>query len=106
MKHSIEVDEYQLEVEITSVIDTPPDSSSWASPDDYYGCRELEFSVVSGVIYDEDGNTADLGRNGCAAVAELHAELIEELLWRVVDAQKENAAFDRAEARAEKWRAA
>ena len=36
--------------------------------------------MISGEVYDEDGNATDLGRNGCAAVAELHAELIEELL--------------------------
>lgn len=105
MRHEIELDEYVLQVEITDLTDIKPDPASWASPEDYNGCRELEFSVVSGEIYDEDGNATDLGRNGCAAVAEQHAELIEELLWQIIDGQKESDAIDRAEARAD-WRAA
>lgn len=103
MHHEIELDEFVLQVEITDLTNTPPDYTSWDSPEDYYGCRELEFSVISGLVYDEDGNATDLGRNGCAAVAERHAELIEELLWKIVDGEAENAALERAEARAERW---
>lgn len=105
MNHEIELDEYTLQVEITDLTDIKPDPTSWASPDDYYGCRELEFSVISGEVFDEDGNATDLGRNGCAAVAEKHAELIEELLWQIIDGLKESAECDRAEARAN-WEAA
>lgn len=103
MRHKIELDEYVLQVEITDLTDIPPNPSSWDSPEDYYGCRELEFSVISGEVYDEDGKATDLGRNGCAAVSEMHAELIEELLWKIVDGEAENAALERAEARAERW---
>lgn len=103
MQHTIELDEYVLQVEITDLTDIPPNPSSWDSQEDYYGCRELEFSVISGEVYDEDGNATDLGRNGCAAVAERHAELIEEKLWQIVDGEAENAALERAEARAERW---
>lgn len=103
MQHTIELTEYVLQVEITDLTDIKPDPTSWSSPEDYYGCRELEFSVLSGEVYDEDGNATDLGRNGCAAVAEMHAELIEELLWKIVDGEAENAALERAEARAERW---
>lgn len=103
MNHEIDLDEFVLQVEITDLTNTPADPTSWASPDDFYGCRELEFSVVSGMVYDEDGNATDLGRNGCAAVAEQHAELIEELLWQIVDGEAENAALERAEACAERW---
>ncbi len=105
MHHTIELDEYVLQVEITDLTDIKPDPTSWASPEDYYGCRELEFSVISGEVYDEDGNATDLGRNGCAAVAELHAELIEELLWQIIDGEKEDAAIARAESR-RGWEAA
>lgn len=105
MHHTIELDEYVLQVEITDLTDIKPDPTSWASPEDYYGCRELEFSVISGEVYDEDGNATDLGRNGCAAVAELHAELIEELLWQIIDGEKEESAIARAESRRD-WEAA
>lgn len=93
MNHTIDLDEYVLEVEITMLIDTPPDPSCRDSDWDFYGCREMEFSVVSGKVFDEDGNESDIGRNGCAAVAEMHAELIEEMLWKIVDAEKHEARF-------------
>jgi hypothetical protein len=105
MHHTIELDEYVLQVEITDLTDIRPDPTSWASPEDYYGCRELEFSVISGEVYDEDGNATDLGRNGCAAVSEMHTELIEEPLWQIIDGEKEDAAIARAESR-RGWEAA
>lgn len=105
MIHTIELDEFVLQVEITDLTDIKPDPTSWASPEDFYGCRELEFSVVSGEVYDENGVATDLGRNGCAAVAEQHAELIEGLLWQIIDDEKESDAIDRAESR-RSWEAA
>jgi hypothetical protein len=109
MSHEIEFDEFVLMVEITDLTNIKGDFKSWDSPEDYHGCRELEFNVISGVVCDEDGNATDLGRNGCAAVAERHAELIEEKLWQIVDDEAENAALERAEAKADRiteWRAA
>ena len=81
MSRTVCIEQYTLEVEITSCVDVPGDSSTWDSDWDYYGYREMEFEVVSGVEYDEDGNETELGRNGCAAVAEQYAEEIEEKLW-------------------------
>lgn len=81
MSRTVCIEQYTLEVEITSCVDVPGDSSTWASDWDYYGYREMEFEVVSGVEYDEDGNETDLGRNDCAAVAEQYAEEIEDALW-------------------------
>ena len=81
MSRTVCIDQYTLEVEITSCVDVPGDSSTWASDWDYYGYREMEFEVVSGVEYDEDGNETDLGRNDCAAVVGQYAEAIEEKLW-------------------------
>jgi len=66
------------------------DPNSWASPDDYYGYEEMEFEIVSGNTYDDDGIPLDLGKNGCAAVAERLAEEIEELLWEQVAAARED----------------
>lgn len=105
MIHKIEVEDLVLQVEITDLTDIKGNPNSWDSPEDYYGCRELEFTVVSGVRIDEDGTASDLGRNECAAAAEMHAELIEDLLWQEIDDQAESDAIDRAEARAS-WRAA
>jgi hypothetical protein len=103
MHHEIEIDEYLLRVEITDLTDITSDPASWASPEDFHGCREIEFCVVSGEIYDEDGKTGDLDSTQCADVAEQHAELIEGLLWRIIDGQKEADEIERAEARAD-WR--
>jgi len=99
MNYEIIVEEFSLQVEITDLTDTPPNPSSWESPADYYGCRELEFSVVSGRSFDEEGKVTELGANGCAAAADLHAEYIEEQLWQIIDAKKESDLIDRYEAR-------
>ena len=81
MSRTVCIDQYTLEVEITSCVDVPGDSSTWDSDWDYYGYREIEFEVVGGVIEDEDGNEIDLESSDCAAVAEQYAEVIEEKLW-------------------------
>ena len=97
MRHEIEVDDLVLQVEITMLIDTPPDYSSWESPDDYYGCREMEFSVVAGEQYDEDGKATELDRNGLANAAETHAEEIEAQLWAFIELRKEREQMARCE---------
>ena len=81
MSRTVCIDQYTLEVEITSCVAVPGDSSTWDSDWDYYGYREMEFEVVGGVSEDEDGNETDLDRNDCAAVAEQYAEEIEYALW-------------------------
>ena len=92
MKFEIDLDEYRLSVEVTHCEVVEPDYRCRDSADDYYGYSELEFTVASGIVFDEDGNDTDLGRNGCAAVADEHAELIEELLWKAIDARFQEAA--------------
>lgn len=81
MKITVCIEQYTLEVEITSLTNVKGDSSTWASDWDYYGYQEMEFEVVSGVSEDEDGNETDLGSSDCAAVARQYAEAIEEKLW-------------------------
>lgn len=92
MTHTVSIEQYELKVKITymKVVEGNPhtQSSDW----DYYGYREMEFEVISGLVYDEDDNTEDLGANGCAAVAEKYAEDIERELW----CQLENEARDAA----------
>ena len=91
MKFEIELDEYLLSVEVTHCAVVEPDYRCRDSADDYYGYSELEFTITSGTVFDEDGNETDLGRNGCAAVADEHAERIEDRLWNMIDAKREAA---------------
>ncbi|MNP02581.1 hypothetical protein D3C76_944390 [compost metagenome] len=82
MSRIVCIDQYELQVEITRCVSVAGSRNTWASDWDYYGYQEMEFEVVSGLVYDENGdNPQDLGRNGCAAVAERYAEEIEEQLW-------------------------
>ncbi len=99
MEFMIDLDEYRLAVEVTHCADVKPDPTCRDSDHDYHGYREMEFTVVSGVVIDDDGTESDLGRNGCAALAEKHAELIEELIWKQIEE-------DETEARIQRWEAA
>lgn len=74
-----------IQCEITDVIEADPNPGLWSSDWDAQGYRELEFRVLSGVVYNADGHPSDLGRNGCAEVAERYAEFIEDDLWHQLD---------------------
>ncbi|MSR12879.1 MAG: hypothetical protein EXR84_14030 [Gammaproteobacteria bacterium] len=97
MAHEIEVEDLVLQVEITMLIDTPADHTSWDSPEDYNGCKELEFAVLAGEQYDEDGKATELDRNGLANAAETHAEAIEAQLWDFIELRKERAQMERGD---------
>ncbi|MCY1557797.1 hypothetical protein D9M68_946770 [compost metagenome] len=93
MSRTVGIDRYELQVEITYCKVVPGNPNTWASDWDYQGYQEMEFEVVSGLIYDENGdNPQELGRNGCASVAELYAEEIEEQLWAQLEAEKRDVA--------------
>lgn len=91
MKFEIDLDEYLLSVEVTHCEVVEPDYRCRDSADDYYGYSELEFTITSGSVFDEDGNETELDLNGCAAVADEHAERIEDRLWNMIDAKREAA---------------
>lgn len=91
MNFEIYLDEYLLSVEVTHCAVVKPDYRCRDSADDYYGYREMEFEVVSGSVFDEDGNETELGRNGCAGVAEQYAEDIEDRLWTLIEKKREAA---------------
>lgn len=91
MKFEIDLDEYLLSVEVTHCAVVEPDYRCRDSADDYYGYSELEFTVTSGTVFDEDGNETELGRNGCAGVAEQYAEDIEDRLWTLIEKKREAA---------------
>ncbi|WP_313489140.1 hypothetical protein [Stutzerimonas nitrititolerans] len=98
MNYQIDLDEYRLAVEVTHCVDVKPDPNCRDSDHDYYGYREMEFTVVSGVVIDEGGAESNLGRNGCAALAEKHAELIEELIWKQIEEGETERRIQRWEA--------
>ena len=91
MKFEIDLDEYLLSVEVTHCAVVEPDYRCRDSDWDYYGYREMEFEVISGSVFDEDGNETELGRNGCAGVAEQYAEDIEDRLWTLIEEKREAA---------------
>ena len=80
----IEAEACVIQCEVTDLAVTEANPGTWTSDWDADGYRELEFRVVSGLVYDERGQASDLGRNGCAAIAERYAEFIENDLWRQV----------------------
>lgn len=94
MSRTVCIEQYELEVEITSLTVVKGNSSTWDSDLDYYGYREMEFEVVAGTEFDEDGNDTPLGRNGCAEVAERYAEAIEEKLWNQLADEADDCDYD------------
>lgn len=83
----IEMDEYELEVEVTDY--TPGDPSrTYGAWEDCYPPEpeEIEFEVISGQRFDDDV-AVDLTKEECTQVAYDHSELIEEILLR--DMRKE-----------------
>ena len=92
MIYDVNLDQYALQCEVTELLDVPPDPWATSSDWDAYGYRELEFRVVSAQVYDEHGEAIELGRNGCAALAEQYGELIEEEVWRQIEAARREAA--------------
>lgn len=84
----VEAEASVLQCEITDLVDEQSKTGAWSSDWDAHGYRELEFRVVSGQWLDPDGTHHDLGRNGCAEVADRYAEFIEEELWHQIDAER------------------
>jgi hypothetical protein len=101
MTYEVIIEDYVLKCDISSVVNVKGNPNSWASPEDYHGYREMEFEIVSGYTYDDDGKPEDLGKNGCAAVADRLAEEIENLLWERLEDEADCAAEDYAIDRAE-----
>ena len=88
MEHEIVVEGFVLQVEVTHCVNEPPRPSTWDSDWDAQGCRELEFIVMSGNCYDDDGIRMDVSPYDCYVVAEQYAKQIELALWVEIDAQQ------------------
>lgn len=88
MEHEIVVEGFVLQVEVVRCVDEPPRPDTWSSDWDFYGGRELEFSVLSGITYHDDGVRMDVLPYDCYLIQEQYAQAIETALWVEIDAQK------------------
>lgn len=86
MEHEIVVEGFVLQVEVTHCVNEPPCPGSWNSDWDAQGERELEFKLVSGICYDEDGVRMDIERHLLPYVAKQHGPQITNALWIEIDA--------------------
>jgi hypothetical protein len=90
--YEVNIEAFVLQCEVTELVDVEANPITWSSDWDGQGYRELEFRVLSGVVYDENDVPSDLGRNGCAELADRYAEFIESEIWRQIDAEREDVA--------------
>lgn len=78
----IEAEACVLQCEITDLVIEQARPGLWSSDWDAGGGCELEFRIVCGTVCDDQGHCTDLGRNGCAVLADRYAEYIEEQILR------------------------
>lgn len=88
MEHEIVVEGFVLQVEVTHCENIPPCPGTWSSDWDAQGCRELEFKVLSGICYDDDGVRMDVSRSDLAPLIWSNGHAIETALWVEIDAQQ------------------
>mgnify|MGYP001082085512 CR=1 FL=1 len=86
MEHEVIVEGFVLRVEVTRCENIPPCFNAWNSDWDFYGSRELEFKVLSGICYDDDGVRMDVPAHHLPVVAHQHCKQIETALWVEIDA--------------------
>ena len=88
MEHEVIVEGFVLQVEVTHCVNEPPCPGSSNSDWDAQGERELEFKLVSGRCYDNDGIPMDVPRYQLPYVAKQHYTPIMLALWVEIDALK------------------
>ncbi|WP_223513906.1 hypothetical protein [Pseudomonas sp. GL-R-26] len=88
MTYEVIVEGFVLQVEVTHCENIPPVFNGWNSDWDFYGSRELEFKVVSGVTYDDDGIRMDVDLLALPLVSLQYGRQIETALWVEIDANK------------------
>lgn len=52
--YEVAFESFVFQCEITELVDVEPNPATWTSDWDPRGYRELEFRVISGVVYDEN----------------------------------------------------
>jgi len=88
MEHEIVVEGFVLQVEVTVLADDPPCPGSSNSDWDAQGERELEFNLVSGICYDEDGVRMAVPDYQLPVLAHQYGPQITLALWHEIDAIK------------------
>jgi hypothetical protein len=88
MEHEVIVEGFVLQVEVTHCENIPPCFNGWNSDWDFYGSREIEFKVVSGICYDDDGIRMDVDFLALPLLAQQYGRQIETALWVEIDANK------------------
>lgn len=79
----------EVNIDITNIVVVPPDHTSWASPEDYYGYRELSFDVESVHLYDEDGVVVHVIIDKAEIEGfNLDYDKIESWAWEVLEEMK------------------
>jgi hypothetical protein len=86
---AIDAEACVVQCEILDLVMSQGNPGALYSDWDAQGYREMEFRIVSGNAYDEHGAATDLGRNGCAALAERYGEFIEGEIWRQLDVERD-----------------
>ncbi|WP_248769101.1 hypothetical protein [Pseudomonas sp. MWU12-2345] len=87
MTYEVVVEGFVLDVEVTHCENVPPCPGTWNSDWDAMGTRELEFTVVSAICYDEDGVRMDVERHLLPLLAKQYGPQIELSLWIEIDAK-------------------
>lgn len=88
MEHEIVVEGFVLQVEVTHCVNEPARPGTWDSDWDAQGCRELEFKLLSGRCYDDDGIPLDLMLYQLPILAHQLYTPIVNALWVEIDALK------------------
>ncbi len=88
MEHEIVVEGFVLQVEVTHCLNEPARPGTWDSDWDAHGCRELEFKLLSGICYDEDGVRMDVPDYQLPVLAHQYCTPITIALWVEIDALK------------------
>lgn len=88
MEYEIVVEGFVLQAEVTHCENSPP-RPGWRDSDwDAEGCRELEFKLVSGICYDEDGVRMDVDSWALPLLAKQYGQQFETALWVEIDANR------------------
>lgn len=93
MELEIVVEGFVLQVEVAHCENTPASPGSWESDWDCQGSRELEFKVLSGICYDEDGIRMDVDQLALPLVALQYGRQIEVALWAEIDSYRRRARW-------------
>lgn len=88
MEHEVIVEGFVLQVEVTALADDPPRPGTWDGDWDAMGERELEFKLLSGRCYDDDGIPLDLMLYQLPILAHQLYTPIVNALWVEIDALK------------------